>query len=120
MNTEQKLTNKAEQLLEDFVYSKSINEVRDLIDTEPTHDILDNMNCELAEYWDNKLGGEESFLRDVPNPTEEQWKRWEQWVYDLSDIILRERWEYAQDKMSDRLHDHAYDEDWKSAKHKYY
>ena len=121
MNIEEKITDKAESLIENFVYSKKIKELPELIDTQPTHAMLDNLNCELAEYWDNELGGEKSFLKDVPEPIEEQWKRWEQSVYDLSDIILLEVWgSYGQDKISDRLHDHAYDEDWKKAKHKYW
>ena len=121
MNIEQKLNQKAESLIEDFVYSKKIKDLPDLIDTQPTHAMLDNMNFELSVYFDQELGGEESFLKDVPEPSEEQWKRWEQFVYDLSDIILREVWNgYGQDKISDRLHDHAYDEDWKKAKHKYW
>ena len=121
MNIEQKLNQKAESLIEDFVYSKKIKELPDLIDTEPTHAMLDNFNCELADYFDKELAGMESFLKDVPNPGPAQWDRWEQYVYDLSDIILREVWiGYGQDKISDRLHDHAHDEDWKSAKHKYW
>ena len=121
MNIEQKLNQKAESLIENFVYSKKIKELPDLIDTEPTHAMLDNLNCELAEYWDNELGGEKSFLRDVPNPSNEQWERHYEQAYDLSGIILRKVWKgYGQDKISGRLYDHAYDEDWKKSKHKYY
>ena len=121
MELERKLTDKAESLIENFVYSKKIKELPELIDTQPTHDMLDNLNFELAEYWDNKLSGEKSFLRDVPNPSNEQWERHYEQAYDLSDIILREVWNgYGQDKISDRLHDHAHDEDWKKAKHKYW
>ena len=121
MNIEQKLNQKAESLIENFVYSKKIKDLPDLIDTQPTHAMLDNMNCELAEYWDNELGGEKSFLRDVPNPSNEQWERHYEQAYGLSDIILREVWNgYGQAKISDRLHDHSHDEDWKKAKHKYY
>ena len=121
MNIEQKLTDKAESLIENFVYSKKIKDLAELIDTQPTHAMLDNLNCELAEYWDNELGGEKSFLRDVQNPSNDQWDRHYEQDYDLSDIILREVWNgYGQDKISDRLHDHSHDEDWKKAKHKYY
>ena len=121
MNIEQKLTDKAESLIENFVYSKDVKDLPDLIDTEPTHAMLDAMNCELAKYWDNELGAEKSFLRDVPNPTNAQWERHYEQAYDLSDIILREAWNgYGQAKISDRLHDHSHDEDWKKSKHTYY